>query len=345
MVIDCGQAMAKFYLKYETVKGIVYISDSLLIVKGIVELKLECVAKGHELLEVKFRSDKTHLNNLNKSVKFPLMGKVKDSADKANILIQAVAKGSKRAESIDFDEAWGDDDIDLACLDEIEKAFDKSSPAPELSRGVSAKGGRKTRASTDQDFDQEDEIVCKGDTPKRKKGSMRGILAKTARKRKNRKGQLLKEVQNVDSRMAEGDPNKELSETPDMQSPETTHTRDSSPELGHEFIKVRRPKKRLQIKPLVSDANRTTASYNVSSDNDSDLLDARDAAKVVNKPAPETSTLREDTDRPVAVRLPTSELVADDGVSPLFSPDDVVMEKELEVTSKRGRKFHLLIIS
>jgi hypothetical protein len=56
-------------------------------------LQLECLSSGKEFSDVKFRMDKAHLNNVNKSVLLPISGKVKTAADKVNLLIQVLFRG------------------------------------------------------------------------------------------------------------------------------------------------------------------------------------------------------------------------------------------------------------
>ncbi|KAJ3096369.1 Sec63 [Phlyctochytrium planicorne] len=74
-----GQAMAKYYLRFETAKTFVEAKPRLLVRDA-----LECLSKGKEFEGlVKFRSgDKGALNGVNKSLLYPLKGKVKDCADK-----------------------------------------------------------------------------------------------------------------------------------------------------------------------------------------------------------------------------------------------------------------------
>ncbi|KAJ3332458.1 Sec63 [Blyttiomyces sp. JEL0837] len=80
---DFGKTMAKYYMRFETAKSFVQLK-----MKATLRDLLETMCKAVEFQDIKFRSDKTILNALNKEVKLPVNGKVKDAADKVNILIQ-----------------------------------------------------------------------------------------------------------------------------------------------------------------------------------------------------------------------------------------------------------------
>ncbi|KAI9324875.1 Sec63 Brl domain-containing protein [Zopfochytrium polystomum] len=80
---DYGRAMAKYYVRFETARDIINLRRS----PSIREV-LQCLCRGRELSDIKFRSDKGQLNELNKSILLPVHGKVKTPADKISILIQ-----------------------------------------------------------------------------------------------------------------------------------------------------------------------------------------------------------------------------------------------------------------
>ncbi|KAI8609747.1 hypothetical protein BC830DRAFT_1233124 [Chytriomyces sp. MP71] len=82
---DCGRAMAKLYIRFETAKAVMEVRES-----PTMRVMLECLAKAEEFADVKYHADKTYLNTLNKSVKYPVSGKMTTVSDKVNVLIQCV---------------------------------------------------------------------------------------------------------------------------------------------------------------------------------------------------------------------------------------------------------------
>ncbi|KAJ3072433.1 Sec63 [Podochytrium sp. JEL0797] len=80
---DFGRVMARYYVRFETAKEMIGLQKA-----PSVKRLLECLSSSVELSELKFRNDKTYLNEINKLVKYPLAGKVKTVGDRVNLLIQ-----------------------------------------------------------------------------------------------------------------------------------------------------------------------------------------------------------------------------------------------------------------
>ncbi|KNC99300.1 uncharacterized protein SPPG_09286 [Spizellomyces punctatus DAOM BR117] len=82
---DYGRAMAKFYIKYQTAVTALQMKP-----KATLRNVLETLCKAEEFSNLRFHSDKGHLNALNKnpSMRFPIKGKVVNVEHKVNILIQ-----------------------------------------------------------------------------------------------------------------------------------------------------------------------------------------------------------------------------------------------------------------
>ncbi|KAJ3086769.1 Sec63, partial [Quaeritorhiza haematococci] len=78
---EYGKVMAKYYLRFETVKKLVELKPA-----ASPRDVFECICKAEEFVEVRYHQDKTHLNALNKNaaMRFPIKGKIKDAGDKVN---------------------------------------------------------------------------------------------------------------------------------------------------------------------------------------------------------------------------------------------------------------------
>ena len=78
--------MAKFYIKFQTMSRLIQVDA-----KCSLNEALNVVCQAEEFQELRFLSgEKAILNNINKSVKFPIKGKrVKDISDKVSLLIQS----------------------------------------------------------------------------------------------------------------------------------------------------------------------------------------------------------------------------------------------------------------
>ncbi|KAJ3116021.1 ATP-dependent DNA helicase MER3 [Physocladia obscura] len=90
---DLARAMAKYYIKFETARAIIALPKGA----GIKKL-LECLAASAEFSDLKYRNDKTYLNVVNKSVRYPIPGRLKTVGDKVNLLIQCSLSSLKFTE-------------------------------------------------------------------------------------------------------------------------------------------------------------------------------------------------------------------------------------------------------
>ncbi|TPX65577.1 hypothetical protein SpCBS45565_g05095 [Spizellomyces sp. 'palustris'] len=82
---DYGRAMAKFYIKYKTAVTVLQMKP-----RATLRNVLETLCKAEEFSNLRFHSDKGHLNALNKNpaMRFPIKGKVVNVDHKVNILVQ-----------------------------------------------------------------------------------------------------------------------------------------------------------------------------------------------------------------------------------------------------------------
>ncbi|KAI8922392.1 Sec63 Brl domain-containing protein [Powellomyces hirtus] len=80
-----GQSMMKYYIKFKTAVSVLQLQS-----KATLRDALETLCKAEEFSEIHFRGDKTQLNllNKNKSIRFPLKGRVSSVDQKVNVLIQ-----------------------------------------------------------------------------------------------------------------------------------------------------------------------------------------------------------------------------------------------------------------
>ncbi|KAI8825871.1 Sec63 Brl domain-containing protein [Fimicolochytrium jonesii] len=82
---EYGQAMAKYYIKYQTAVTILSMKE-----KGTLKDALETLCKAEEFSDIRFRGDKAIFNAVNKNpaIRFPVKGKVTTGDQKVNLLIQ-----------------------------------------------------------------------------------------------------------------------------------------------------------------------------------------------------------------------------------------------------------------
>ncbi|KAI8830066.1 Sec63 Brl domain-containing protein [Chytriomyces cf. hyalinus JEL632] len=82
---DYGRLMAKYYIRFETAKAVMDVKCS-----PTMRTLLECLSSAEEFAEIKFHGEKTYFNTLNKTIKYPVTGKMTTSADKVNVMIQCI---------------------------------------------------------------------------------------------------------------------------------------------------------------------------------------------------------------------------------------------------------------
>ncbi|KAJ3403232.1 Sec63 [Chytriomyces hyalinus] len=82
---DYGRLMAKYYIRFETAKAVMDVKSS-----PTMRMILECLSSAEEFAEIKFHGEKTYFNTLNKTIKYPVTGKMTTSADKVNVMIQCI---------------------------------------------------------------------------------------------------------------------------------------------------------------------------------------------------------------------------------------------------------------
>ncbi|KAJ3236462.1 ATP-dependent DNA helicase MER3 [Chytriomyces hyalinus] len=82
---DYGRLMAKYYIRFETAKAVMDVKSS-----PTMRILLECLSSAEEFAEIKFHGEKTYFNTLNKTIRYPVTGKMTISADKVNVMIQCI---------------------------------------------------------------------------------------------------------------------------------------------------------------------------------------------------------------------------------------------------------------
>ncbi|KAI9009744.1 Sec63 Brl domain-containing protein [Gaertneriomyces semiglobifer] len=82
---EFGQAMAKYYIKYQTAVRVINVKRS-----STVRDALELLCKAEEFTELRWHGEKGQLNAINKEpgLRFPLKGKITEIEQKVNILLQ-----------------------------------------------------------------------------------------------------------------------------------------------------------------------------------------------------------------------------------------------------------------
>jgi ATP-dependent DNA helicase HFM1/MER3 len=90
LTTEYGQVMAKYYLKFQTVKKFI-----LLKLMASEEDVFWTICQSEEFSDIRFHSDKGLLNTLNKnpSIRFPVRGKITKEYEKTSLLIQAYIAG------------------------------------------------------------------------------------------------------------------------------------------------------------------------------------------------------------------------------------------------------------
>ncbi|KAJ3029022.1 UNVERIFIED_CONTAM: Sec63 [Siphonaria sp. JEL0065] len=82
---DFGRVMAKYYVRFETARDMIVGIQKAPSMKQL----LSVLSNAMELSELKFRNDKTILNALNKSAKYPISGKLKTVQERVNVILQS----------------------------------------------------------------------------------------------------------------------------------------------------------------------------------------------------------------------------------------------------------------